>query len=144
MIASKKTLRFLPECDYSLLGIVSTMKDYRVGHFLSLALLLEVEKLPDIEIEDINHQEVYYFSNYLVVSNNVDELIYLIGNRGSNGFFFQSLKEFDYFLLWIPSISVVEIEKINVIIRKIPDFFIVNSLKLKPAKDIDRLNWFMQ
>ena len=123
---AKKVVQFLDfesEYDFLLMGIFCAYRDYKLCFELNNALELSFEKLDDFEIaldKKGSGQFPLFFAD-----NPEEEEFFVIGNKGSNGFFVPELKQVDYFLIVRNYTRETTIENL---IRKIKTIKIVSSV----------------
>lgn len=87
------------EFDFSLLGISSHVKDYRLCWVVNKALSLDLVKLEDeIIIRHKNGENQSVFSIYYYLDNDSEVEFELICNRHEHGYLIPELKTADYFL----------------------------------------------
>ena len=87
------------EFDFSLLGISSHVKDYRLCWAVNKALDLDLVKLEDeIIIRQKNGEDQSVFSIYYYLEKDNEIEFELICNRHEHGYLIPELKSADYFL----------------------------------------------
>jgi|GEM_PF-821076 len=143
IVLSKKTLKLEQEFDVSLIGIASSLKDYKIAHFISKILNQDFIKQLDLEWKHPKQDKPQYFSNYRISIIENDDSIVLIHNRDLGIHFLPSLKEFDYILLWNPSISTEELGDYLSRIKNMPEILEASRIQISWIKELDRLNWFL-
>ena len=98
----KRKLEAEFEYDFSLFGIISVLKEYKLAWLLNNILDVQLDKANDIEIEFLKSQNLT-ISNYLVETENSS--LRLLKNKsmdqlGDNpAFLLPELKRFDYFMI---------------------------------------------
>ena len=98
----KRKLEAEFEYDFSLFGIISTLKEYKLAWLLNNILDVQLDKANDIEIEFLKSQNLI-ISNYLVETENSS--LRLLKNKsmdqlGDNpAYLLPELKRFDYFMI---------------------------------------------
>ncbi len=140
---SKKIPPTSQDFDFSLVTISSPLRDYTLAHFMNQVLLLDLEKVKDLEVFDHKTNTQLFFSNFSVSDLEEDRGIHLIKNRGLGGYFFPSLKQFDYILLWVTSISSEEVKKYLQRINTIPEVIGISKINTPPSKELDRMYWLI-
>lgn len=89
------------EYDFSLFGVVCSLKEYQVAYYINKLLSLDLEKIKDDEVENKRGGKLV-FSMFMAQTDSSD--IRLIKNKAvesfkvTKPFFLPELKEFDYFL----------------------------------------------
>jgi len=98
----KRKLEAEFEYDFSLFGIISALKEYKLAWLLNNILEVQLDKANDIEIEFLKRQNLT-ISNYLFETENSS--LKLLKNKsidpfGDNpSYLLPELKRFDYFIL---------------------------------------------
>lgn len=98
----KRKLEAEFEYDFSLFGIISPIKEYKLAWLLNNNLEVQLDKANDIEIEFLNSQNLT-ISNYLFETENSN--LKLLKNKsvdqfGDNpSFLLPELKRFDYIII---------------------------------------------
>ena len=98
----KRKLEAEFEYDFSLFGIISVLKEYKLAWLLNNILDVQLDKANDIEIEFLKSQNLI-ISNYLVETENSS--LRLLKNKsmdqlGDNpAYLLPELKRFDYFMI---------------------------------------------
>lgn len=95
---SKKILRIEHDFNFTLIGIASSAKEYRLCWFLNKELHLDFIKTDDLELE-YDRSSVCFFSIYKYIIENTETEYYYISNKGINGFLIPERKETDYFFM---------------------------------------------
>ncbi|MBL4655247.1 MAG: IPExxxVDY family protein [Bacteroidia bacterium] len=97
---SKQVLKIEYNYDFSLLGIVSSEKIYRLCWVLNQELPLDLLRTDDLEIFSGNSSTSQYFPRYIDQNSSENEgYIYLLGNKNSGRYVIPDRKEADYFLI---------------------------------------------
>ena len=98
----KRKLEAEFEYDFSLFGIISVLKEYKLAWLLNNILDVQLDKANDIEIEVLKSQNLI-ISNYLVETENSS--LRLLKNKSmdqfddNQAFLLPELKRFDYFII---------------------------------------------
>ena len=98
----KRKLEAEFDYDFSLVGIISALKEYKLAWLLNSKLEVQLEKTTDIEIEFLKNQSLI-ISNYIYETEHSS--LKLLKNKsvdqfGDNpAFLVPELKRFDYFIL---------------------------------------------
>jgi len=97
---SKQTLKIEYDYDFSLLGIVSPEKIYRLCWILNQELPFNLSRISDLEIFSRDSTGTQYFSRYANNNTHNNEgCIYLLANKNSGRYIIPDRKEADYFLI---------------------------------------------
>lgn len=94
---SKVLLTLEDAYEFTLIGISSHTKDYRLCWELNKYVELDLIRTEDLEINSKDVVGKYAFYEYLDEENYLD--YYLIANRGNNGYLVPERKTFDYLLM---------------------------------------------
>ncbi|WP_185955159.1 IPExxxVDY family protein [Solitalea koreensis] len=95
---NKKILKIEFSYDFTLIGIIAPIKDYRLCWFLNNELHFNLEKTDDIIHSNAENNEIY-FSRYTYFIDEGEIEYYLLTNRGSEGYLIPEHKEIDFFLM---------------------------------------------
>ena len=125
--------------DFSLLGIISALKEYKLAWLINSHLDVQLDKVKDIEIEFLKSQNLI-ISNYVCESEH--SILRLLKNKsvdqiGDNpAFLLPELKRFDYFILIRGFEDTFTNQELKMKISSIPrvqyvQIFPVESLKSK-------------
>lgn len=92
---AKSVLKIQYEYPFEVIGIISTVKDYRLCHSLNTSLQMNFKREHDLSIVMNRQGDDAFFS--LFTDNTSDgEKHLLIVNKGSNSWFFSEIKNVDY------------------------------------------------
>lgn len=92
------SLDYVPDFDFEVIGIFSSLRDYRLCFELNRAMGLNFCRTPDLQVILDKNGVLGEFATFFVLSENSEEL-YLVANRCSNGHFIPEMKQTDYFLV---------------------------------------------
>lgn len=93
---ARLTLKDTEDYNFTLFGIASHAKDYRLSWAINKALVIELERPP--QNED-NPKDIFELFSIHQFNDEDNFLTYtLIANRGANGFFAPDQKKVDFFL----------------------------------------------
>ncbi len=131
---NRKILRIDYDFDFTLLGIISVLKDYRLCFYLNKSLIMNFIRSEDLQLTNENDEEIYFSTFYCFLEEGEIEF-HLLANKGDGGFLIPEKKEVDYFLK-INKLPTGEEQKIVLALRKIPAIQAVvpinpNTLKSK-------------
>jgi hypothetical protein len=130
----KKT-RLLIEYDFNfdLLGICSTVKEYKLAWSINNALHIKLCKTPDVEYDFLNANR-FLISNYLFETEHVK--FRLLKNQaiestgGLKKYLLPDLNHFDFFILIEDEGGIFDLDNVILQLKSIP--VITYLLKLKP------------
>ena len=92
------SLDYVPEFDFEVVGIFSSLRDYRLCFELNRAMNLNFCRTPDLQVILDKNGGLGEFATFFYFSENSEEF-YLVSNRCSNGHFIPEMKQTDYFLV---------------------------------------------
>jgi len=116
---TRRNLGFEFEFNASVIGIVSSISNYRIAHFINVQLQINLERIEDHEVfkqQDsiLNSYPKFYFFDEL----NKREY-YLIQNNESKTYCLPELKQFDYLFLSPLTIKETTLNHELLILKKI-------------------------
>jgi hypothetical protein len=95
---NKKVLKIEYDYDFTLIGVIAGVKDYRLCWFLNKEIHLNLEKTDDIILGNSENNEIYFSCyRYFVEEGEIE--YFLMANKGSEGYLIPERKEIDFFLL---------------------------------------------
>lgn len=138
------TLGYEYEHDYILLGINSTLEDYRLAYFLNKSCSINLERQPNnIDFKDKNSSFTFYnfdcaisFTNWSLVANKNSFSIKsvnqanLFNEETKTSFLINEKKEVDFFLKIFGDLDETLLSSIQVKINKIHG--VLTSFKIDP------------
>lgn len=92
------TLDFIPDLDFTVIAIFSSLRDHRFCFQANHELGLSMIRQPDLELKLDKKGSTGLFARFFFLSED-DEEFYLVANRGTNGHFIPEMKLADYFLI---------------------------------------------
>ncbi|SFC40339.1 hypothetical protein SAMN05421747_11072 [Parapedobacter composti] len=96
---NKVTLKYELDLDFTLVAITSSLRDYRLCHFINKATRRNFTKIDDHEVW-LPPLGWAYFSRYADFSTATDTEYYLLANKGTDGgILVPEMRHSDYFLL---------------------------------------------
>jgi hypothetical protein len=85
--------------EYTIIGISSHLKDYRLSFNINKKLNFKLKKLNDLVIIKGKNKKTQKYSLYHYEQPDTQNIFYLISNNNPNGKLIPSQKQTDYFLL---------------------------------------------
>ncbi|MFA8301251.1 MAG: IPExxxVDY family protein [Hyphomicrobiales bacterium] len=85
--------------EYQLIGISSSLKEYRLAYFINRALGLDLRRLKDLRTTGKANDEVTPFSLFSYPEENNHITYYLLSNKNTRSNLIPDLRTTDYFLL---------------------------------------------
>ena len=98
-VLAKKVLKIEYTLDFSLIAIVSSMKDYRLCWHLNHIFDIHLARLPDMEINRAKQKKLCRFNLFRYEDNRHEVRYFLIDNKSGGDFFLPELKQADYLLM---------------------------------------------
>ena len=133
-MAKKLTAQFDHFEDYTMIGLVCSLKDYKFVFFINKVLELDLKKYEDFQPDSGGPAYSWY------CQKNKSELLtyYVIGNHHSERKLIPSQKSLDYFLL-IKYCERSNVEKIIAKLRNIPNISGVFLIDMNKIKDMNTI-----
>jgi len=99
-VAKKQTftLEFVPDFDFIVIGIFCAYRDYRLCFELNRVLNFNLVRQDDLEVR-LEKRGSYGAFAWFFQLNDDEEELYLVANKGNNGFLIPELRQTDYFLV---------------------------------------------
>ena len=122
--------------DTKLLGIVTTVKDYRFCWNLNNMLGLDFRINHDIEIKLIRKKRRYFFSVYEYHEPNTSLCHYLYNNLFDGEYLLPEFKNLDF--LWLMkngTVSLEYLEQLKTLLRSIPGVQLITELTNEKIKN---------
>lgn len=95
---NKKILRVNYDFDFTLIGIITPMRAYRLCWFLNNQLKMSLEREEDLALKNEQEEEVFFPRYYFYIEESETDF-YLLGNKGTEGYLIPEQKEIDFFML---------------------------------------------
>jgi hypothetical protein len=96
---SKYHLRVDFDFEFSLICLISSLKDYRLCWHINRLLSIQLARQNDLEVTNMKKRQVSYFNQFHFVDE-INFLHYsLIGNKSSGAYLLPELKQVDYLLM---------------------------------------------
>jgi hypothetical protein len=138
VILNRIIVKFKIDFDFVLIGITTSLKDYRVCYLINKHLGFNFAKIADLVVDPLPHTEPASFSFYQFQQKETENLFYFIANKGTEGFLIPEMKEVDYFLMIKNLLQEEETDKYTSLLNRIPE--IVAAVKIDPKKIKSRGN----
>lgn len=127
---NRLTLKYELDLDFVLIAITSQLKDYMLCFKLNRQLNINLYKIDELVIES-NSNEIF-FSRYQYQIPESETDVYLLANKGDQGYLIPEMKRVDYFILIRNYISEEEVEQMIDGINKLPE--ILAAIEVDPRK----------
>jgi len=125
--------------EYTIIGISSHLKDYRLSFNINRKLDFQLKRLSDLEIIKGKNKKTQKFSLFHYEQPDTQNKIYLISNNTPNGKLIPSQKQTDYFLLIKDIIDYQRKNKIIKAIKAIRNVLMVYEINHNTIKNIDSI-----
>lgn len=131
-----KTKIFIPyTCNYKIVAIASSLKDYRVSYLINEALEINLKKVDNLIIDNKKKSELFSFEQQNDLDSNSNFQYFLINNKTIGSQLLKSLKGFDYIFI-IKSENDISIqEEIFLKFKELQKFKIVLKVDKLSPKD---------
>ncbi len=136
---NKTTLKFELDLDFKLLAISSQLKDYVFCFKINKQLSIDFCKISDLELPFNGGNENNYFSRYFYLMSEADTELYIIANKGSEGFLVPEMKKADFFILIRNYIDLEDLKHLISRLNKIPEILVAIEVDPKKLKSKENL-----
>jgi hypothetical protein len=120
--------------DFDLIGISANIPDYQLVAKINEVLHIDLERKRDDYTLNLNGLEGKKFRWYSYLPSEEDLEIYLIVNRGENGFLVEEIKQMNSFLLIFGELNYLKINEIAQKIQGIPQVISSSNLEIDKLK----------
>lgn len=129
---NRTTLKFELDLDFVLLAVTSQLKDYMFCFKINKQLGTDFCKVTDLELPFNASDQIFYFSRYFFLMPETETELYIIANKGTEGFLVPEIKKADFFLLIKNYIDEDDLKQIINKLNKIPEVLV--AVKVDPKK----------
>lgn len=129
---NKKILRLSLDLNFELLALTSPLRDYRLCHMLNTRMHFNFKKAEDYVLNLSVNGGPTYFSKYTDYWDAGENELYLLSNKGSEGYLLPEMSRVDYFMLIKGYVDGHDIQHILSGINRIDDIHAV--IQIEPAK----------
>lgn len=136
---NKTTLKFELELDFVLVAITTQLKDYMFCFKTNKQLGTSFCKINDLELPFNVDEEPFYFSRYFYLMPESETELYLLANKGTEGFLVSEMKKVDFFLLIKNYIHADDLKEIISGLNKIPEVLVAAEVDPKKLKSKENL-----
>ncbi len=136
---NKTTLKFELDLDFVLVAITTQLKDYMFCFKLNKQLGVNFCKVDDLELSFSATDDPSYFSRYFYLLNESETELYILSNKGSEGFLIPEMKKVDFFLLIRNYIDDDDLKVLINGINKIQDVLVAAEVDPKKLKSKENL-----
>lgn len=136
---NRTTLKFELDLDFVLLAITSQLKDYMFCFKINKQLGTDFCKITDLELAFNAGGENFYFSRYFYLMPQTETELYIISNKGTEGFLVPEMKKVDFFLLIRNYIDGDDLKLIISKLNKVPEVLVAVEVDPKKLKSKENL-----
>jgi len=136
---NRTTLKFELDLDFVLLAVTSQLKDYMFCFKINKQLGTDFCKVTDLELPFNASNEIFYFSRYFFLMPETETELYIIANKGTEGFLVPEMKKADFFLLIRNYIDEDDLKLIISKLNKIPEVLVAVEVDPKKLKSKENL-----
>lgn len=136
---NKTTLKFELDLDFKLIAISSQLKDYVLCFKINKFLNTDFCKITDLEHPFDGGSENNYFSRYFYLMPDTETELYVVANKGSEGFLVSEMKKADFFILIHNYIDKEDFKQLLVQLNKIPEVLVALEVDPKKLKSKENL-----
>ncbi len=97
---AKRTLSYELDYDFSLIGIATGLRSYRVAWWINQTLEIQLARIEPLELLLPKTDILAWFARYEYIIPELESSLYLLSNIGTQGFLIPEYKTLDYFLLF--------------------------------------------
>lgn len=127
---NRLTLKYELDLDFVLIAITSQLKDYILCFKLNRQLHINFSKTDDLSIDTIIATSHFSMYHYQIPESETN--LYLLTNKGDEGYLIPEMKTIDYFILIRNYISLEELEELIERINKMPE--VVAAIEVDPKR----------
>ncbi len=135
----KLKIEFDIQSEYTLFGVSSQLKDYRLVFHINNDLKLNFKRMEGLPIANGKKDKENKFSFYYYVDEESHHIYSFISNHNQNGRLLPSVKQIDYFFIIKNHIKNKQKQHFISSIRKIRNVIAVYELDIKKIKNADFL-----
>lgn len=135
---NKKILRINYAYDFTLIGIITPMRIYRLCWFLNKQLKMDLARDDDHVLKNSYRDEVFFPRYHFYIEESETDY-FLIGNKGTDGYLIPENKEIDYFLIIYNLVNKNELKHLSKRlkeVREIQSVFQIDPQKLRSKENL--------
>lgn len=136
---NKTTIKFELDLDFVLVAITSQLKDYMFCYKINKQLGTDFSKISDLELLFNSTEEPSFFSRYYYLMPNTDAELYILANKGTEGFLVSEMKKVDFFLLIRNYIDEDDLKALIGGLNRIPEVLVAAEVDPKKLKSKENL-----
>lgn len=125
--------------DFRLIGIATTLKEYRFCFFLNELLGCDFVKLKDQNVESKDRSSTQTFSVFKGTSANRKSTFFVFSNKNSGQFLLPELNEFDFLLMIRGEMEDEELLNLNEGVSRLNQVLLCSVIPPKKIKNLNRI-----
>ncbi|EOR95894.1 hypothetical protein ADIARSV_0907 [Arcticibacter svalbardensis MN12-7] len=130
-ILNKFTLKYELDLDFVLIAVTSSLKDYLLCFKINRQIFTDFARIEDLSVHLTNIGDVFFSRYYYQLPESETDL-FLLANKGTEGYLIPEMKNVDYFILIKNYMDENDLEFIIEGLNKLPD--ILNATEVSPQK----------
>lgn len=136
---NKTTLKFEIDLDFVLVAITTQLKDYMFCFKINKQLDTNFSKITDLELIFNTDEDPFYFSRYFYLMPGTEAELYILANKGTEGFLVPEMKTVDFFLLVQNYIHEDDLKALIGGLNRIPEVLVAVEVDPKKLKSKENL-----
>lgn len=136
---NKTTIKFELDLDFVLVAITTQLKDYMFCFKINKHLGTDFYKLADLELTFNTDEDSFYFSRYFYLMPDTEAELYILANKGTEGFLVPEMKKVDFFLLIHNYIHEDDLKALIGGLNRIPEVLVAAEVDPKKLKSKENL-----
>lgn len=136
---NKTTIKFELDLDFVLVAITTQLKDYMFCFKINKQLGTDFYKIADLELPFNNYEDPFYFSRYSYLMPDTGAELYILANKGTEGFLVPEMKKVDFFLLIWNYIDDDDLKALISGLNRIPEVLVAAEVDPKKLKSKENL-----
>lgn len=136
---NKTTIKFELDLDFVLVAITTQLKDYMFCFKINKQLGTDFYKIADLELPFNNDEDPFYFSRYFYLMPDTEAELYILANKGTEGFLVPEMKKVDFFLLIWNYIDDDDVKALINGLNRIPEVLVAAEVDPKKLKSKENL-----
>lgn len=125
--------------DYRLIGIASSLKEYKLCFHLNHILECDLNKLNDLNFEPTDRTRKSHYSVFRAGEASDKNRFFVFSNKNLGDFLLPEVSHFDYILRIEGKLEDKEMKKLAEEIKQLPEVVMSTEIPLKKIKNKDRL-----
>lgn len=136
---NKTTIKFELDLDFVLIAITTQLKDYMFCFKINKQLGTNFCKIADLDLLFNTDEEPFYFSRYFCLMPGTEAELYILANKGTEGFLVPEMKKVDFFLLIRNYIDEDDLKALISELNRIPEVLVAVEVDPKKLKSKENL-----